>query len=282
MSQRPQLLLYRFLLKRAKLYGELVSRRQLGAAKEVSALCSRIGTGPEILERIDSKLNVSTSLQGEVKRQFQLHLAETDPKLISADLSKGFSALRALNERLNFLSILPDSTLSSTTTQYANIQIESYCISVTPNKRPRGHSIGKDPGRAYTFAYKVTISHTGPQDAPPFRLKSRRWVLTNENEEVDVIEGDGVVGKHPRLCAGEVFCYTSFCTVTTPLGVMKGHFVLFDEVKNALFEAEIGAIRLDVKCVPSKEQAEDIEATAQAHSIPVRYNATAAEKVSVE
>jgi ApaG protein len=283
MTSRPSIILYRVLLKRAKLYGDLVSKRQLGAAKELSALCSRVGAGSEILDKLDSKLSVCNLLQKEIKKEFQQRAHDTDPQTIQADLSKGFLTLRAINERLNFLSVLPDSTISSTTTHYANIQIESYCISVTTSKRPRGQSIGKDPTRAYTFAYKVTISHTGPQDAPPFRVKSRRWVLTNENEDVEVVEGDGVVGKHPRLCAGEAFVYTSHCTVSTPLGVMKGHFVLYDEVKNSLFEAEISPIRLDVRVVPSKEQAEDIETIAQAHAIPIRYSsATTPEKVNAE
>jgi ApaG protein len=283
MTQRPSLLLYRSLLKRAKLYGDLVGKRQLGATKELSALCYRIGAGFDIAERLDSKRNVRDALQDELKRQFHSRATENDSEIIDSDVSKGFATLRALNERLNFLSVLPESTISSTTTNYANIQIESYCISVNTNKRPRGQSIGKDPGRVYNFAYKVTITHIGPQDVAPFRLKSRRWVMTNENTDVEVVEGDGVVGKHPRLCAGEVFTYTSFTTLSTPLGVMRGHFVLFDEEKGSLFEAEISPIRLDVSQIPSKEQAEEIEASIQAHTVPVRYrSSTTPEKVTVE
>jgi len=282
MAQKPQILLYRFLLKRAKLYGELVGKRQLGASKELNALCFRIGTGTEVLKSLEPTRSVSDSLLDELKKQFHLQAHETDEERKFVHLSKGFSALRAINERLNFLSILPDSTTSSTTTNYANVQIESFCISVPTPKRARMRSIGKDPEPAYTFAYKVTISHIGHQDAPPFRLKSRRWVMTNENDDVEVVEGDGVVGKHPRLCAGETFIYSSFCTLSTPLGVMKGHFVLFDEVKEKMFEADISPIRLDVRHVPSKEQAEDLEATAQARAIPVRYSAVTPEKVSVQ
>jgi len=179
-------------------------------------------------------------------------------------MSNGFSLLKAFNERVNFLSILPPLTTSSTTTNYANVQIESFSASISQHKRSRT-TTGRESNRGYTFVYKVTISHIGQQDSAPFRLKSRRWVITNEDDQVDVIEGEGVIGKQPRLCAGETFTYTSFCTLATPLGVMKGHFVLFDEVKGDLFEAEISPIRLDVKHLPTKEQAEDIEAATQAH-----------------
>jgi len=275
---QPPVMLYRCLLKQAKLYGEIASKRQLGSAKELSALCYRIGTNTEWLKRLESK-DLSIYLQDELKKQFHLRAQETDPEVIQADIQRGFTALRTINERLNFLAILPDSTISNATTNYCNVQLESYFISVTANKRPRGQILGKDK-QLYTFAYKVTISHVGQQDAPPFRLKSRRWIVTNENEDVDIVEGDGVVGKHPRLCAGEVFVYTSFCTLSTPLGVMKGKFALHEEEKGTLFEADINPIRLDVRCLPSKEQAEDIEATAQAHAIPVRYNSPATEKAN--
>jgi len=278
MAHRPTVMLYRCLLKQTKYYGDIASKRQLGSAKELSALCSRIGTNTEWIKRLGSK-ELSVYLQDELKKQFHLRADETDPEVIQADITRGFTALRAINERLNFLAVLPDLTVSNATTNYCNVQLESYFISVAANKRPRGQTLGKDK-QLYTFAYKVTISHVGHQDAPPFRLKSRRWIVTNENEDVDIVEGDGVVGKHPRLCAGEVFVYTSFCTLSTPLGVMKGQFVLHDEEKGVLFEADINPIRLDVRCVPSKEQLEDIEATAPAHAIPVRYNSPATERAN--
>jgi len=277
-SVTPALLLYRLLVKRAKIYGDLVEHRQLGSAKELYALCCRIGPNKSVsamIPRTEVKMN-SSFIKEQIRKQYRSRVGEKDSKNTQTAISNGFTLLRAINERLNFLCLLPASTISSTTTHYANIQIESFSASTSQNKRPKLTSFGRDSNRGYTFVYKVTISHIGQQDSPPFRLKSRRWVITNEDDHVDVIEGEGVVGKQPRLCAGENFTYTSFCTLSTPLGVMKGHFVLFDEVKGHLFDAVISPIRLDVRQIPTKEQAEDIEAATQSHTIPVYYNRSSA------
>jgi len=275
MSQRHTLRLYRNLIKTAKFYGDVLSKRQLGEHKEISNLCSRVGVGSGILERLESK-GATASLQEELRKQFQVQVSE----VVALDLSKGFLALRAMNERLNFLSILPASSFSSNTTRYANVRIESFYIPVTAKRR--GQSLGKSD-RAHTFAYKVIISHAGPQNSSPFVVKSRRWVLTNENDDVNIAEGDGVVGKHPRLCAGEEFSYISFCTLATPLGVLRGHFDLLDENTGALIKAEISPIKLDNQRIPTREQAEDLEATVQAHAVPIQYQSkTQPEKVRVE
>jgi len=133
MTQRPSIMLYRCLLKQAKIYGDIASKRQLGSAKELSSLCYRIGTNPEWIKRLESK-NVSTYLQEEIKKQFHLRAEETDSEAVQADMTRGFTALRAINERLNFLSILPDTTISTATTNYCNVQLESYFISVSAKK----------------------------------------------------------------------------------------------------------------------------------------------------
>jgi len=75
--------------------------------------------------------------------------------------------------------------------------------------------------RHYVFAYTVTIRNTGEHAA---QLISRHWIITDANNEVEEVEGDGVVGKQPRLAPGETFQYTSGCPLTTPIGSMRGSY----------------------------------------------------------
>jgi ApaG protein len=73
----------------------------------------------------------------------------------------------------------------------------------------------------YFFAYTVKISNEGKETA---QLVSRRWVITNGEGRVDVVEGPGVVGEQPVLQPGGAFQYTSFCPLPTPFGAMEGTY----------------------------------------------------------
>jgi len=64
-----------------------------------------------------------------------------------------------------------------------------------------------DPDNArYVFAYTITITNNG---FVPAKLLRRRWLITDANDKIQEVRGDGVVGKQPRLEPGDTFCYTS-------------------------------------------------------------------------
>ena len=73
----------------------------------------------------------------------------------------------------------------------------------------------------FFFAYHVRVSNTGEEAA---QLVSRRWVITDGEGEVQVVEGPGVVGEQPLLTPGASFEYTSFCPLPTPYGTMHGTY----------------------------------------------------------
>jgi ApaG protein len=75
----------------------------------------------------------------------------------------------------------------------------------------------------YTYAYTITISNAG--DAP-VQLLSRHWLITDANEEVQEVRGEGVVGEQPIIQAGESFRYTSGATLATPVGYMEGSYFM--------------------------------------------------------
>jgi ApaG protein len=75
--------------------------------------------------------------------------------------------------------------------------------------------------RRWLFSYTVTIRNEG---ATPAQLISRRWLITDGAGRHEEVEGDGVVGRQPRLEPGQSFQYSSFCVLPTSHGSMRGSY----------------------------------------------------------
>ena len=87
----------------------------------------------------------------------------------------------------------------------------------------------------YVFAYTITIQNLGRQAA---QLLTRHWVITDSNQKVQEVRGDGVVGEQPRLKPGEQFVYTSGTMLETAVGTMKGSYQMLAD-DGSHFDAEI-------------------------------------------
>ena len=85
------------------------------------------------------------------------------------------------------------------------------------------------------WAYHIRIENEGHEAA---RLVTRHWRITDGNDRVSLVDGEGIVGEMPRLEPGESHDYVSGCPLETPLGSMEGYygFVRDDGTK---FEAAI-------------------------------------------
>lgn len=94
----------------------------------------------------------------------------------------------------------------------------------------------------FVFAYTITITNTGVM---PVQLLTRRWVITDASGRVQEVEGDGVVGKQPRLRPGSFYRYSSLSVIETPVGTMEGSYGMVD-ADGILFRAPIAAFRLAV------------------------------------
>ena len=70
----------------------------------------------------------------------------------------------------------------------------------------------------YVFAYTITIQNKGKQ---PAQLLTRHWVITDSNQKIQEVRGDGVVGEQPLLKPGEQFVYTSGTMLETSVGSMN-------------------------------------------------------------
>lgn len=94
----------------------------------------------------------------------------------------------------------------------------------------------------YLFAYTVQIRNAGQMAA---RLKTRHWIITNADGEVQEVRGDGVVGEQPHLQPGESFEYTSAAVLDTPVGSMHGTYQMVAD-DGVEFDAVIPAFGLSV------------------------------------
>jgi len=100
----------------------------------------------------------------------------------------------------------------------------------------------------YTFAYTITVSNAGDV---PIQLLSRHWIITDANDGVQEVRGEGVVGEQPVIEPDGAFRYTSGATLTTPVGCMEGSYTMIvaeeDEVdltEQPAFEVPIPAFTL--------------------------------------
>jgi ApaG protein len=75
--------------------------------------------------------------------------------------------------------------------------------------------------KQFVFAYTVRIANDGSE---PAQLRTRHWIITDGNGNVQEVRGDGVVGQQPSLAPGESFEYTSGCVLETPHGTMHGSY----------------------------------------------------------
>jgi ApaG protein len=98
-----------------------------------------------------------------------------------------------------------------------------------------------EPGaRRWLFAYTVTLQNLGPR---PAKLVSRHWVIADADGNREEVEGEGVVGRQPRIEPGEGFRYSSFCILKTPHGSMRGSYRMVRD-DGAAFDAAIAPFPL--------------------------------------
>ena len=76
------------------------------------------------------------------------------------------------------------------------------------------------PERPFPFVYFITIHN---DSAETVTIKGRKWVVSDEEDQCVVVEGDGVVGKFPRLEPGEKFSYNSYHVIGSD-SVAEGSF----------------------------------------------------------
>src|SRR5271163_1428281 len=89
----------------------------------------------------------------------------------------------------------------------------------------------------WVFQYTVRITNQGSDTV---QLLSRHWIITDALEHVEEVRGPGVVGEQPVLAPGESFKYSSWCSLKTPTGIMRGSYRM----------ARVGGTQFDIDIAP--------------------------------
>lgn len=92
----------------------------------------------------------------------------------------------------------------------------------------------------YAFAYTIGIENRG---AEAVKLLSRHWIITDDNNQVEEVRGEGVVGLQPLIQPGQKFVYTSGAVLTTQFGTMQGSYSMA-RPDGSRFDADIPAFLL--------------------------------------
>ncbi len=128
-----------------------------------------------------------------------------------------------------------------TSAHHTMVQADKYRIDISVKTAFLAEQSAPDTGR-YVFAYTITIANAG---TVPARLLTRHWIITDANNKVREVRGEGVVGEQPYLTPGMSFEYTSGAIIETPVGTMRGSYQMVAD-DGAAFDAEIPEFTLSM------------------------------------
>ncbi|MGV3460016.1 MAG: Co2+/Mg2+ efflux protein ApaG [Flavobacterium sp.] len=93
----------------------------------------------------------------------------------------------------------------------------------------------------FAFTYEITIENQGKDSV---QLNSRHWEIFDSLNDVEIVDGEGVIGKKPVLKPGEKHTYSSGCLLASPFGAMKGHYEMVNFATTKTFKVSIPTFRL--------------------------------------
>jgi ApaG protein len=90
------------------------------------------------------------------------------------------------------------------------------------NVQPRYLAEQSEPDEArFVFAYTVEVCNQGSQRV---QLLARHWIITDGNNSVREVMGEGVVGEQPHIDPGQCYKYSSGAILGTKTGTMEGSY----------------------------------------------------------
>ena len=98
----------------------------------------------------------------------------------------------------------------------------------------------------FTFSYEITIEN---QSNASVQLMSRHWKIFDSFKSLEIVEGEGVIGKKPVLAPKKSYTYSSYCNLTSPTGAMKGFFNMINFTNTNRFKVNIPSFQLTVPAV---------------------------------
>ena len=93
----------------------------------------------------------------------------------------------------------------------------------------------------FAFGYRITIEN---QSKDSVQLNSRHWEILDALNNVEMVDGEGVIGKKPVLKPGESHTYNSGCLLTSPFGAMGGYYNMVNFSTSKKFRVVIPTFKL--------------------------------------
>ena len=93
----------------------------------------------------------------------------------------------------------------------------------------------------FAFEYQISIQN---QSNDTVQLNSRQWIIMDALNNVEMVSGEGVIGKKPVIKPGESHTYRSGCILTSPFGAMHGHYNMVNFTTTKNFKVNIPSFKL--------------------------------------
>jgi ApaG protein len=95
----------------------------------------------------------------------------------------------------------------------------------------------------YAFSYQVTIEN---QSNDTVQLLGRHWKIFDSLNNIEIVEGSGVIGKKPILNPSQKYTYQSNCFLASPIGAMRGFYNMVNFTTTKSFKVYIPTFQLMV------------------------------------
>ena len=93
----------------------------------------------------------------------------------------------------------------------------------------------------FAFSYEITIENHSKDSV---QLTTRHWEIFDSLNDIEIVDGEGVIGKKPVLKPGETHTYSSGCLLCSPYGAMQGYFTMVNFTSTSTFRVIVPALRL--------------------------------------
>lgn len=93
----------------------------------------------------------------------------------------------------------------------------------------------------FAFSYQITIENNSKDTV---QLVSRHWEILDALNQLEIVDGEGVIGKKPVLKPGEKHNYSSGCLLLSPFGSMNGFFNMINFTTTRNFKVAVPSFRL--------------------------------------
>lgn len=94
----------------------------------------------------------------------------------------------------------------------------------------------------FAFTYEITIENHSKDSV---QLTDRHWEIYDSLNEIETVDGEGVIGKKPVLKPGEKHNYSSGCLLSSPHGAMRGFFQMINFTSAKLFKVIVPTFKLN-------------------------------------